>query len=107
MPGRDLRTVTNLSRVDIEAEDRLSAGALPQIESKQSHAAADIEDWFGGRAKKLVSRRINPVAAQLAAHVVAQPPRSKPPGDPRTRNFVVRCVSSQGFHLRRIIALPD
>src|SRR5438067_5447852 len=107
MAGRDLRAVTNLSPVDIQAEDWLPARALPQIKSQQSHAAAHVEDRLGGRSQEFVSRLINSVAAQFAAHVVAQPSPAKQGGDPPTRTFVVRRVSSQGFHLRRIIALPD
>ena len=107
MSGRDLGTVANLPSVDIEADNRLSAPTLPKIKSQQSHATADIEDWLGGRAQQIVSGLINPVAAQLAAHIVAEPSLTKPSGDPRTRIFVVRRVSIQGFHLRRIIALPD
>jgi hypothetical protein len=105
--GRDLTSVTNLARVDIQTEDRLGAGALAQIKRQQSNAAPDVQDRFGGRTQQLVRGLINPIAAQLAANVAAQPALGKLRGHSGTRALVVGCVSSPGFHLLRIIALPD
>src|SRR6478672_3959167 len=107
MVGCNPGAVTNLARIDVEAEDRLRAGALAQIKREQSDSASDIENRFGGKSEKLVGRRKNPIAPQFAAHVMAEPLRRKLGRDPRTRVFVFRYVSFQGFHLRRVIALPD
>ena len=85
----------------------LPARALAQIKRQQSHSAADIQDRRGRGTQEFVSRRINPVAPQLAADVTAEPTFLELDRYARTRIFVFRRVSIQGFHLRRLIALPD
>ena len=105
--GRDRHSVTNFAGVEIEPEDRLPAGAFAQIKREQSHAAADVEDRRGRGTQEFVSGLVNSIAAQLPADIVTQPALGKLGRHPRTRTFVIRRVSSQGFHLRRFIALPD
>src|SRR5438067_1264133 len=107
MAGRDLRAVSDLAGIRIQPEDWLRTSAFPQIKGEQSHAAAHIQNRRRGGTQQVVGTLVNPVAAQFATDVVAQPALRKPSRYPRTRIFVVGRVSSRGFHLRRIIALPD
>jgi hypothetical protein len=107
MPCGDLRSVKDFSGIDIQAEDGLPAGTFPQIKREQSHPAPYIQNGRRRGSKKFVSRLVNSIAPKLAADIVPQPPLRKPGCHARTRTFVFRRVSFQGFHLRRIIALPD
>ena len=101
----DLGAVTNLARVEVEPDDWLAAGALAQIKSQQSYAAADIENRLGRVSHQLVSGLVNPVAPQLAPDVTAEPWFRELRRHARTRAFVFRRVFYLGYHLRRIIAL--
>jgi hypothetical protein len=104
---RDPRTRPDFSRVHINAQDRLAASAFPQIKRQQPDTATHIEDRLGGRTQQLKRDRINLIPPQLPAHVAAKPRLREATSDARTRIFVISRVSSQGFHLLRIIALPD
>jgi hypothetical protein len=48
--GGDGGAAFDLARVQVEAKDRLKAGAFPQIKGEQSHPATDVEDRLGGTA---------------------------------------------------------
>jgi hypothetical protein len=48
--GGDGGAAFDLARVQVEAKNRLKAGAFPQIKCEQSHPATDIEDRLGGTA---------------------------------------------------------
>ena len=103
----DFAPVTDLSRIDIQSEHRLPAGALAEIKRQQTDAASDIQDRVPGRAQQFIRGRINLVVAQFAADIMAEPALLELRGHSRTRIYMVRRVSYRGFHLLRIIALPD
>jgi hypothetical protein len=48
--GGDGGAAFDLARVQVEAKNRLKAGAFPQIKGEQSHPATDVEDRLGGTA---------------------------------------------------------
>jgi hypothetical protein len=104
---RDPRTLSDFSRVHINSQDRLAASAFPQIKRQQPDTASHIEDRLRGRTQQLPRGRINFIPPQLPAHIAAKPRLREASSDARTRIFVISRVSSQGFHLLRIIALPD
>ena len=103
----DFAAVTNLARIDIQPEHRLPAGAFPKIKPEQTDAASDIQHRMIGRAQQFICGWINLVVPQFAPHIMPEPALPELRGHARTRTFVVRRVSSRGFHLLRIIALPD
>lgn len=103
----DFAAVTNLARINVQSEQRLPAAALAKIKSEQTNAATDIEDRILGRPEQFIRGWINLVVPQFAPHIMPQPALPELRGHARTRTFVVRRVSYRGFHLLRIIALPD
>jgi hypothetical protein len=103
----DFAAVTDLSRVHIQAEQRLRTRPFPKIKSEETNPATDIQDWIPGRPQQLVGGRINLVIAQFAAHIMAKPALPKLRSDPRARSLVFGQLNAPVFHLLRIIALPD
>lgn len=104
---RDLRPVSDLSLVQVQAEHGLPALAFPQIKGQQPDAATDVQDGILRRTQQFIRGGVDLVVAYFAPHIMAEPPLRELRRDPRTRIFVFRRVFCLRFHLLRIIALPD
>ncbi|MEY2558875.1 MAG: hypothetical protein QOE34_2300 [Verrucomicrobiota bacterium] len=107
MSLRDALSVPDLSRIEIEPQDRVPATALAKIKSEQTDAAAEIEDRPVRIAQQFVSGGINGIAAEFTADVGAEPALGKMGGDPGGDPLVFILIALPVFHLLRIIALPD
>src|SRR5688500_13992677 len=103
----DFTAVTNLARIDIQTKHRLPATAFPEIQPEQTNAATDIQNRILRLPQQLIRGRIDLVVPQFPPHVMPQPALPELRRHARTRTFVVGRVSYRGFHLLRIIALPD
>ena len=105
--GRDLSSLANFPRIEIESENRLPAAAFAQIKRQQTDATADIQHRFGRATEQFVSGGIDGIAPEFAPHIATKPALWKLGGDAGARRLMFADVATPVFHLLRIIALPD